>query len=85
MRIKWPQRFLSPPFLRSFLAWVGFTNNHKDMGIVQDSWFSASEKHLQVGIFNGLPISRYYMAMRQEPKVQLSRVKILSGLLEVVL
>ena len=38
--------FYLTPFLRSGdevtfdVGWVGFTRNHKDMGIVQDSWFS---------------------------------------------
>ena len=37
--------FVMTPFLRSEeidfdFAWVGFTNNHKDLGIIQDSWFS---------------------------------------------
>ena len=44
----WPvpySSFIMTPFLRSAeidfdFAWVGFTNNHKDMGSIQDSWFS---------------------------------------------
>jgi len=37
--------FIMTPFLRSEeidfdFAWVGFTNNHKELGIIQDSWFS---------------------------------------------
>ena len=38
--------FVLTPFLRSAnesnfdFGWVGFTKFHKDMGIVQDSWFS---------------------------------------------
>ena len=56
----WPvpySGFYLTPFLRSGdeiafdVSWVGFTNNHEDMGIVQDSWFSedASETFSRCG------------------------------------
>lgn len=76
--------FYLTPFLRSGdelgfdVAWVGFTNNHKDMGIVQDSWFSdeASETFAKWESLTDCASQGYYMAIEaRTPKVQFEEGK----------
>ena len=55
------------------VGWVGFTNTHKDMGIVQDSWFSdeASETFAKWETLTDCSSQGYYMAIEaRTPKVQ---------------
>ena len=62
--------FYLTPFLRSEeidfdIAWVGFTNSHKDMGIVQDSWFSeeAASTFKKWEAISDCDSQGYYMAI----------------------
>jgi len=78
----WPvpySGFYLSPFLRSGdeiafdVSWVGFTNNHEDMGIVQDSWFSedASETFSKWESLADCSTQGYYMAIEaRTPTVQ---------------
>ena len=78
----WPapySGFYLTPFLRSGdeiafdVSWVGFTNNHEDMGIVQDSWFSeeASETFSRWESLTDCSSQGYYMAIEaRTPSVQ---------------
>ena len=78
----WPapySGFYLTPFLRSGdeiafdVSWVGFTNNHEDMGIVQDSWFSedASEIFSRWESLTDCSSQGYYMAIEaRTPSVQ---------------
>ena len=78
----WPvpyNGFYLTPFLRSGdevsfdVGWVGFTNNHKDMGIVQDSWFSddASDTFAKWDSLTECSSQGYYMAIEaRTPQVQ---------------
>ena len=76
--------FYLTPFLRCGdelgfdVAWVGFTNNHKDMGIVQDFWFSdeASETFAKWESLTDCASQGYYMAIEaRTPKVQFEEGK----------
>ena len=73
--------FYLTPFLRSGdevtfdVGWVGFTRNHKDMGIVQDSWFSdeAAETFAKWESLADCFSQGYYMAIEaRTPKVEFS-------------
>ena len=63
--------FVLTPFLRSAnesnfdFGWVGFTNSHKDMGIVQDSWFSdeAASTFAKWDSISDCGSQGYYMAV----------------------
>ena len=78
----WPapySGFYLTPFLRSGdeiafdVSWVGFTNNHEDMGIVQDSWFSedASEIFSRWESLTDCTSQGYYMAIEaRTPSIQ---------------
>ena len=46
-------------------GWVGFTNSHKDMGIVQDSWFSdeAASTFAKWDSISDCGSQGYYMAV----------------------
>ena len=71
--------FYLTPFLRSSddvsfdVGWVGFTNNHKDMGKVQDSWFSetASDTFEKWESLADCSSQGYYMAIEaRTPSVE---------------
>ena len=63
--------FVLTPFLRAGneatfdFGWVGFTNSHKDMGIVQDSWFSekAEKTSAKWDSISDCGSQGYYMAI----------------------
>ena len=71
--------FILTPYLRAGdeatfdFGWVGFTNSHKEMGIVQDSWFSdsASKTSAKWDALSDCGSQGYYMAVEaREPTVQ---------------